>query len=318
VDNVAHTLIGVGMARAGLAERYGRGTTLLLAVASNVPDVDIFWTMWDGWSRFLDRRTHSHAAVAWPALAALLAAAFRPFCPRIPWRALFGMSLLGIVGHVFFDYVNSFGVVVFWPFSRARPELGWIFIIDLAVWGILAAAIPLARLRPPPERVWRCALAVLGVYVVLCGAGRAAAEVQVRRELLREGLPPAELRIFPEPLGPHRFRAAARVGDRWEVFLVRVFSGRVERAGAAPTDAGDPRVEEIRASPLGRRLEHFMAAPVWRRRPDGSVEVRDLRFEPLVVRRRNPFVGIFPPPGSGPPRVESAAGELIEAPRKSP
>ncbi len=318
MDNLTHTLIGVGMARAGLAARYGRGTTLLLAVASNAPDVDTFWTMWDGWSRFLDRRTHSHAFVAWPALAALLAVAFRPLCPRLPWRALFGMSLLGIAGHVFFDYVNSFGVVVFWPFSRARPELGWIFIIDLAVWGILLGAATLAPFGRFPERVWRWALAALGGYVVLCGACRAAAEVRVRRELVREGLSSAELRLFPEPLGPHRFRAAVRAGPAWDVYLVHVLSGRLERAGAAPTDDGDPRVEEVRSSPLGRRLEHFMAAPVWRRRPDGTVEVRDLRFEPLVVRRRNPFVGIFPPPGAGPPRVESARGEFIEAPPKSP
>lgn len=318
MDNLTHTLIGVGMARAGLAARYGRGTTLLLAVASNVPDVDTFWTIWDGWSRFLDRRTHSHALAVWPALAVALAIAFRPLCPRIPWKALLGMSLLGIAGHVFFDYVNSFGVVLFWPFSRARPELGWIFIIDLAIWGILLGAIVWTPFTRSPERVWRGALAVLGSYVLICGLCRTQAEVLARRELGRQGVPSATLRLFPEPLGPHRFRAAVRAGPRWEVFLVRVLSGRLERAGAAPTDDGDPRVQEIRSSRLGRRLEHFMAAPVWRRRPDGTVEVRDLRFEPLVVRRQNPFVGIFPPPGSGPPRVERARGEIIEAPPKSP
>jgi hypothetical protein len=38
-----------------------------------------------------------------------------------------------------------------------------------------------------------------------------------------------------------------------------------------------------------------MAAPVWTLRPDGSVEVRDLRFEPVVIERGNPFVVVFPP-----------------------
>ena len=41
MDNLTHTLAGVAMARAGLADRWGRGTTLVMAIASNLPDVDI-------------------------------------------------------------------------------------------------------------------------------------------------------------------------------------------------------------------------------------------------------------------------------------
>ena len=32
---------GVGIARAGLSQRLGRGTTVILAIASNLPDVDV-------------------------------------------------------------------------------------------------------------------------------------------------------------------------------------------------------------------------------------------------------------------------------------
>lgn len=45
-----------------------------------------------------------------------------------------------------------------------------------------------------------------------------------------------------------------------------------------------------------------MAAPVWTLRIDGTVEVRDLRFESLVVPRRNPLVAVFPPGSSSPHR----------------
>ena len=40
MDNIAHSMLGVAMARAGLASRCGRGTTITLLVASNLPDVD--------------------------------------------------------------------------------------------------------------------------------------------------------------------------------------------------------------------------------------------------------------------------------------
>ena len=73
MDNLAHTLIGIGVARSGLSRRFGPGTTVTLAIASNLPDVDVLWTIFDPWDRFMLRRTHSHAIVALPVLASLLA-----------------------------------------------------------------------------------------------------------------------------------------------------------------------------------------------------------------------------------------------------
>lgn len=45
MDNVTHTMLGVALARAELAQRLGKGTTLVMVVASNLPDVDALWVM---------------------------------------------------------------------------------------------------------------------------------------------------------------------------------------------------------------------------------------------------------------------------------
>jgi inner membrane protein len=305
MDNLAHTLIGVGVARAGLARRWGPGTTLTLAIASNLPDLDALYAWWDPLDRFLLRRTHTHALIMLPVLAAALAAVLRWRRPERPWTVLFGLSALGIALHLLFDLVNSFGVVILWPFTLHRFELASLFIIDLFVWCVMLA--PLAagiflksdRLK---ERCFQGAVALLGLYVVVCVAGNARAESAARDYLARQRLNAAELRLFPEPLGPLRFRAAARLGDQWHVALVHVPGGAVEPIRTVPTQDAAPRVAAIRATPLGKKLDWFMAAPVWTESRDGSVEVTDLRVNSLVIEREGVFVVRFPPGSLEPAR----------------
>lgn len=298
MDNLAHTLIGVGVARAGLARRYGPGTTLTVAIASNLPDVDALYAIWDGWDRFMLRRTHTHALVTLPLLAAALAFVMRAKYRHIPWKVLFWLSAVGLLLHDFFDLVNSFGVVILWPFSRARFELASVFIIDPVIWAIMLAPLAAGRFVRDElrrERLHTGALAALGLYVLLCIAAHARAQFMALEPYVGKPRGPSVVRVFPEPAGPHRFRAAVRMKGEWRLALCRTISGSCEDAGSIPTDDAEPRVAEVRASPRGRELEWFMAAPVWTLRPDGSVEVYDLRFQTLVVSRPNPFVVVFPP-----------------------
>jgi inner membrane protein len=305
VDNLAHTLIGIGIARSGLSRRFGPGTTATLAIASNLPDLDALYTILDPWDRFMLRRTHTHALIALPLLAALLALLLRRRYRERPWGVGFGLCLLGVVLHVAFDLVNSFGVVVLWPFSPHRFELESVFIIDLVIWGLMAGAMITARFLKSEDakrRTYQVAVAALGVYVVLCLAAHARADVQIRDALARDNLHPRALRVFPEPLGPQRFRAAALVGDAWNVYLCHLLRGTSELQGRFPTADGAPRVAEIRATPKGRALDRFMAAPVWTLEPDGRVRVYDLRFRSVVVPRSPSFQVEFDP-GSVEPKV---------------
>jgi len=296
VDNLAHTLIGIGVARSGLSRRFGPGTTVTLAIASNLPDVDVLWTIFDPWDRFMLRRTHSHAIVALPVLASLLALVLQRRYRDQSWRVLFGLSALGIALHLLFDLVNSFGVVLLWPFTVRRFELASVFIVDLFIWAAALAPIAAGRWLNEERRLlaYRLSAASLGIYLILCLAGHARAEAVVRDDLSRRNLHPKEIRVFPEPLGPQRFRVAARTDAGWEVSLCSLLHG-IERRETVPTAPDAPRVAEVRATPRGRKLDWFMAAPVWTLRPDGGVEVYDLRFVSAVVPRGKTFRVEFPP-----------------------
>lgn len=298
MDNLAHTLIGIGVARSGLSRRFGPGTTFTLAVSSNLPDMDVLWTMWDRWDRFMLRRTHSHALLALPVLAAALAWLLCRRYPQQRWSVLFGLSGLGIALHLLFDLVNSFGVVILWPFTLHRFELSSVFIVDLCIWGItLLPLVAAFRLRSDraKELAYRVSLGALGIYVALCLAASTRAKSLVREELARKRVEASALRVFPEPLGPQRFRVAARIGRDWNVYLCSLLWNSAELRAVVPSDDAAPRVAQIRSTPRGEMLDRFMSAPVWTVHPDGAVDVYDLRFSNLVLARTPVFHVEFAP-----------------------
>ncbi|MBV8032169.1 MAG: metal-dependent hydrolase, partial [Betaproteobacteria bacterium] len=81
------------------------------------------------------------------------------------WRALYGVTALGIALHIVGDLITNFGTMILWPLTTWRPGLGTTFIIDPWFTGIilagLIAALFLRRKRFPSV----AALATLCAYV---------------------------------------------------------------------------------------------------------------------------------------------------------
>ena len=312
MDNLTHTLIGVGLARAGLARTFGRGATLALALGSNLPDVDVLGYLWWGRDAIFHRRMATHSLVTLPLLALAASALLRRPCRELSFARRTALLLLGALLHVAFDLLNSFGVVALYPLRDTRYELAWVFIIDLCLWALLLAPFALERLprlRSRAERVWRVALAGVALYVAGCGLARARAAEILDERLAADGAAPAFVYLFPEPLGPHRFRGVAREGASYRVYLVHVLAGRVEALESVPTEEGDPLVAAARATPRGRQLEWFYKAPVWHAAPDEHCAFAfDLRFRSAVLGfRRDSFGRRVDVPGAGAAPAESPA-----------
>lgn len=301
MDNITHTLIGVAMANAGLRRRFGPGTTLTLALASNAPDIDVFVAPL-GEMAFLWRRTLTHSVFGLPLLCAVLALAlawlYRRRGWQASWRDQFLLCLLAGAIHMFADLWNSYGVVLLWPLSSARFELGWVFIIDIVVWAcvILPLLIGVASRRGVVlRRASQAGLAALAVYVGLCAGGRLLANTMLNEQVLSRH-PSAEFSyVFPEPFGPQRFRGVVRENNEYTLYLIQLPSGRLEERRRVKTDDDDPLVQHVRQTPNGRRLDWFAKAPVWTIEDGGemadsrTVLAADLRFRSLLIDRGGAF-----------------------------
>lgn len=309
MDPVTHTLAGVALGNALFRRRAGRAAVPVLALASNLPDLDGVVHLTLDPTAVMMRRTFGHSLFLLPIWCALFAWLLRRRWPEVRYGPMLGMIGVGAGVHLFFDLINSFGVVLLWPFSAVRPELAWVFIIDFALTGILALPVLLSivpRLRPRITAMSRAALALAAVYIAGCGALHAQAmrllertegltgarvassgTVEPGSEAAEQAPDDAEtppdpdwveadaparpdfLYVFPEPFGPHRWRGVARVQDTYHLYLLYPLTGRVERRPSVVTHVTDPRVIAARATPFGRRVEWFFKAPVWEVGKDG-------------------------------------------------
>jgi inner membrane protein len=295
MDNLTHTLVGLAMGEAGLRRKLGRGTTLILAVASNLPDLDAIWALFSRGEALLFRRMFTHSIFGIPIIAAVAAFLFHLLYKHISWRAFFGLCLLGMGVHVFFDLINSYGVVLLYPLSLKRFELAWVFIIDLILWGILVFPFLISTLwKHWLEKLARISLILTFTYVALCCLGRFQAATILHQIVVKEGLTPNFLYVFPEALGPHRFRGVIREGDEYQMYIIYLLSGRYELKERFHTEENASEVQAIRLRKEVRRLEWFFKAPVWRRVSENVFEVFDLRFKSIVLPwRKAPFAFRF-------------------------
>jgi inner membrane protein len=301
MDPVTHTLIGVGMANAFFRRRVGPESVTILAIASNLPDVDAVVHLTGDPAAILLRRTFGHSIFMFPFWSIVLTFILKRFYPHLSLRVLFGLSLLGCAVHIFFDLVNSFGVVLLWPISDWRPELGIIFIIDLLLTGLVAAPLLFSisrRTRHHLVRFSRVSIACVAAYVIFCGANRVIAMQALAAEQSSLGIRPNFSYVFPEPFGPHRWKGVSREQNTYRLYLVHSLTSRIEHIAEIRTDANDPRVRHVRTEALAHRLEWFFKAPVWRITNDSlnsitDVEVYDLRFRTILINRKPPFVYHF-------------------------
>ena len=147
MENIAHTLVGAVVGRAGLDRLTPRGMPTLL-IAANLPDIDIV-SAFGGGLAYLDHHrgiTHSFAGILCeaPLLAgAILLIDRRSQRNGAPARflPLLFVALCGLLSHLLLDWTNSYGVRPWLPFDASWVYGDLVFIVDPTLWLILGGAL---------------------------------------------------------------------------------------------------------------------------------------------------------------------------------
>lgn len=273
MDNLTHTLTGIALARLGLAKRV-EGAALTLALANNLPDIDLVSGFWGRVSYLDHHRGLSHAFPASPFLAAGLALVLwrwpgskRRFGPT------FLLAWLGVALHIFWDLWTSYGTRVLLPFDRTWYSLDWLFIVDPVFLLLLAAAC------------WtttdtRRRIAALLAFVYIGARAGAHFLAQSQAESLA-GSEFTKVRAMPDPLSLNRWRFLASSEESFATGYVPAY-GTTRTRVTFPRVAPDAlAVRVAKESRAARVFLDFSAFAKFEKRQEGDLTVlvwRDLRF----------------------------------------
>jgi inner membrane protein len=330
LDNLAHTLAGTALAKAGLDRRTPLALPTLL-VAANLPDIDVLSYLRDPLFALTFRRGWTHGVLAMLVLPAVLTAVMlawdrqvrrrrRPeAAPALP-RELLLLSLIGVLSHPLLDLLNTYGVRLLMPFSGRWFYGDTLFIIDPWLWALLALVSGLGAVGSRQERAgadgtgrgWTRTARVVGAGALTYIAGMyvagQAASVAAWREADASGLRPRTLMAAPVPANPLRRAVLLDLGDgyRWAAFDWRLPAPRLENEGAVI-----PRNFEVSAVSAALEQPEARAFLTWSRFPaavvvpSGGVRLYDLRY---ADGEADSWAAVVIPDRSSRARTSSSAG----------
>jgi membrane-bound metal-dependent hydrolase YbcI (DUF457 family) len=311
VDNLTHSLFGWTLARAGA----GRGipyATATLVLASNAPDLDIVMVVRGGIDYLAAHRGPTHGPLGVVGLGLLVAGVVAAWArwrdpDAVTWRGFarwWALAMAGIVGHIALDLPTAYGTRLLSPFDGTWYALDWMPIIDVYLWGVLAAGLVAGRVTGRRARAAVVALALMGIDY----AGRAvlheralahgaafdasgapapcaSAPTLVRhRAAATDGAGHADACLaaaaLPTFVSPFTWRVVRQHRGRYELSDRAVLGPSTTGRALLTSDAG-PDVQRARATRAGAVYLDFARFPIARvtsAGPPTTVRLFDARF----------------------------------------
>jgi inner membrane protein len=302
MDNITHTLTGLALANAGL-NRKTRFATLALVIGSNLPDLDIVWSLGGGATYLKYHRGITHSILGAAVLAVLLAAAIyylgksaappKKPGPPLDARWMFFICLIALEGHVLMDFTNAYGIRLFMPFSSHWYAWDIMFIFDPLLLAMLIAgfaAPALFRLiseevgaRKPGFR--RGAIFSLSFLVLLWGlrdfAHRRVVE-QLDSHIYGEEYP-LRLGAFPSPANPFEWTGVVETDSAYRVIPASALDSDVNLSNAKiffkpESTPALEAAEKTRTMVIFLDFARFPWANVNETEHGYDITIRDLRF----------------------------------------
>jgi inner membrane protein len=291
----------------------------LFFLASVLQDVDNISRLWGMDAYIIHHRGITHSLPFAFISSFLLALAFAKSSGMASIVAVFIVTLLGMLFHLYMDLITSYGTQLLLPFTNHRFRLDWVFIIDPIYTFVLAIVLLLSFVltgkkpalssafsgsytisRPAKNLItWIFVLWVI-IYPVCCGILRFSAAGFLSKA--NPALLASEFDLVPDLGTPFIWKLVVRENNTYHVGSVNIIRKSVDFADQkfTPLDEvlSDRLSEELPSLKIYRWFAVYPYQRIWR--DDGKekiLEIGDVRFfSPLRIiqsRRSNPPFTLF-------------------------
>ena len=297
MDLITHALLSLALARAFFARR-GWPVLAGMLVAGTLADVD--WiSVWFGPGGFLaGRRTVTHSLLGTVAIIAVAAwiAHRLDSKQRETWKVVVAATSCAAGAHLLFDFCDSGGIALLWPFHGARYGLDWLPNVDPWILLLLFGGVALpeffrmvtseigAKLKSPRGRNGALvALALLALYIGARGVLHFSSTAMLETRSYR-GESPRRAEAFAEAFSIVTWHGVVETTSYMCLVDVPATSGDsfdAESATCLHKPEASPVLTAVQQSAVGRR---FLSAA---RMPRAAVDKTTAGYEVLIRDMRD-------------------------------
>ena len=290
MDNLTHVLTGALTAKFIEArptapeekKTYRRTFFWLFVLCANLPDIDVaLGLIGDPILSIQYHRGITHSVLFAPLFALFPAAGFRLLTRVRNIRLLWVISLLGIITHIFFDLITSFGTQILSPVSSTRYALDWLFIIDPVFTLSLGTALLLGKIFPNRRRQFTSIMmGFVVLYLVAAALTHGIARSRIKEAAAREGISWERVSALPALPTILQWHGLVQSHDGvWQTFF-SVFDGGLPELKFVPHVKG-PFFDKAEREAEVQWYLTFARHPSFRAQSEGDREIvafTDLMF----------------------------------------
>lgn len=283
MDNVTHAALGLAIAEAAFPS-LGRPGLALALVASELPDIDIFFGLGNAWSMVTVHRGITHSLFVVPLAAAALAGIWSWLSATGGYLQYFLFALACLLGHVFLDILTTYGTQILEPLSHHRFGWGWVAVVDPVVTlALLGGGIAAWWIRSH-NSVTAAHVALAGLLVTAAYVGLGAVQhVRAMRVLNQQTASlgqPLAADASPQIGTIFLWRLLYKNNDTFWLARYNSLTGSLAGARALPTDI-DPSLRPLLEAPRAKVFREFaggLIRPHLDARDANVLVLEDMRF----------------------------------------
>lgn len=207
MDSLTHIALGACMGEAFAGRTVGRKALLWGALAQSIPDIDFIGAFWqDSSTHLMGHRGFTHSILFALLMTVLLAALaekwHRPHNISLGrWIAFFAAAILG---HLFLDAFNTYGVGWFEPFSHYRISFNIMYVADpffsIAPGIALLFLMLLKKFSFKRRFWWKFGLGISMLYLCYSVVNKAIINQSIKKILSKQHIPYDRFFTTPAPL----------------------------------------------------------------------------------------------------------------------
>lgn len=277
MDPLTHGLVGQLVAKSIFPRREEKKLVTLITVTNLLPDLDGVITG-NGLEYLQMHRGISHSLIG-----VLFGGAFIAWLSRylglqkVSFFRLYILSLFGLLLHIFFDLFNSYGTMLFLPFSNARISFDLLFILDPYLDLILIGGLFIGWCVGS-GRAYCVGLILMGIYLAFAIVVTGAGYFQLDRWKRLDGIEIDRVAVLPTPFSPLHRRGIVVSGSKvYHVPLV-FLSNETEDVTTFASALSDCRLESVWKMDEGAIYKWFARFPIVQTFSNKLLLIQDLQF----------------------------------------